>query len=143
MGMIKCVCISKERKSSACDIGQCEVTELGMKGDIHYGMSKRRHVSILPFDKIKDYFETRKEEILYGRFGENLVIDGIDWDSLQVGQKLSSASVEMEIVRIGAATPASDAYKGFKVCVPMEPYFVFCRVLTEGVLRTGEIIQLQ
>lgn len=140
MGMIKCVCISKERKSSACSIQQCEVTVLGMKGDIHYGMSQRRHVSMLPFDKIKDYFDTRKEEILYGRFGENLVVEGMDWDSLQVGQRLCTDSVVLEIVRIGAATPASDAYQGPKVCVPMEPYFVFCRVLTEGVLRTGTAI---
>lgn len=142
MGMIRGVSVCRERKHSAQDVFQCEVTLQGIVGDVHFGMSKCKHISMLPYDPVKAYFSEKKEEIQYGRFGENLVVDGIDWNKLQEGQKLCSGSVWMEILQIGAESPASKAYHGPKVCAPMEPYFIFCRVLQGGILRAQEPIEI-
>lgn len=134
MAVIKCVCISTERKASARSVGQCSATLQGLAGDVHYKKGEK-HVSMLPFDRVEAYFAERKEPILYGRFGENLVVEGLDWSRLYVGERFLAGDVVLEIVRLGAGGPASDAYKGEKVCAPMEELFVFCKILREGILK--------
>ena len=65
------------------------------------------------------------------------------WNGRKKAGQSSSLDVLLEVVRIGAGGPASDAYKGEKVCTPMEPWFVFCQILEAGRLREGEIILQQ
>lgn len=139
MALVKCVCISTRRKSSAENVRGCMATTRGLAGDIHYGMG-RRQVSLLPAERVNAYFAERGEEVLYGRFGENLVVEGLDWEKICEGDRLRTDQVLLEVVRIGAGGPASEAYQGEKVCAPMEAFFVFCRVLEEGTLKEGASI---
>lgn len=134
MATIKCVCISAERKTSAASAGQCRATLRGLVGDVHYGKGTRQ-VSMLPWERVSEYFSEKGEPVCYGRFGENLVVDGLDWESLREGDLLCSGEVLLEVVRLGAGGPKSDAYQGEKVCAPMEKWFVFCRILREGLLQ--------
>ena len=143
MAKILCVCISKERKTCSQNIHECEADLQGLVGDVHYGMGGRKQVSLLPYEKVKEYFEQSEEEFRCGRFGENLLVEGIDWNSIAEGNRFRCGDVLLEAVRIGAGGPASDAYKGEKVCTPMEPWFVFCQILEAGRLREGEIILQQ
>lgn len=136
MAQIKCVCISTKRKTRAENIHQCQATLEGLEGDIHKGHS-HRHVSMLPMDVVQAYFAEGGSPIQYGRFGENLVVEGLGWEHLQEGDLLRAGTVQLEIVRLGAGGPKSDAYKGEKVCAPMEKYFIFCMILQEGTLREG------
>lgn len=136
MALVKCVCISTKRKSRAENVHQCMATCKGLTGDIHFGRGEKQ-VSLLPMERVEAYFTSRGEEVLYGRFGENLVVDGLDWNGLHEGGRFRLDEVILEIVRIGAGGPASDAYQGEKVCTPMEEFFVFCRILQEGMLREG------
>lgn len=140
MAQIKCVCISTRRKSSAVNVHQCQATFKGLEGDIHFGMGEKQ-VSLLPMEQVGKYFAARGEDILYGRFGENLVVEGLEWDGLHEGDRLRAGAVLLEIVRIGAGGPASDAYQGEKVCSPMEEFFVFCKILTEGMLQEEAVIR--
>ena len=142
MGKILCVCISKKRKSSAQNVHECAATQQGLVGDIHYGMSGRKQVSLLPYRQVRAFFEQTGTDIVYGRFGENLLVKGIDWENIQEGTRFACGDVILEVVRIGAGGPASDAYQGEKVCTPMEPYFVFCRILKEGILKENEEISV-
>ena len=142
MGILKCVCIRRERKTSAQNVHRCSVTLDGLVGDIHYGFEKKQ-VSILPYDKIKAYFDAAGTGICYGRFGENLVAEGIDWEKICPGDSLRCGDIVLGVVKIGAGGPASDAYKGEKVCSPMEPDFVFCKVLQEGTLQENDKIYLE
>ena len=82
MAKILCVCISKERKTCSQNIHECEADLQGLVGDVHYGMGGRKQVSLLPYEKVKEYFEQSEEEFRYGRFGENLLVEGIDWNSI-------------------------------------------------------------
>lgn len=143
MGIIKCVCVSTRRKSAAQNIHTCQVKEQGLVGDIHYGMGRKPSVSMLPYEEVRDFFEQQGQEILYGRFGENLVVEGLEWEGLAIGDLLYSSDVVLEVVRIGAGGPASEVYKGEKVCAPMEPHFVFCRVRQEGILAEDSEIRKQ
>ncbi len=141
MPQIKCVCISAQRKTSAQNIHQCHADLRGLTGDIHQGKGERQ-VSLLPLDPIQDYFAQQKTSIEYGRFGENLVIEGMDWADLAPGDILSAGTVKLEIIKIGAGGPKSDAYHGKKVCSPMESFFVFCKIAQEGILQEGmEIVK--
>ena len=85
MAKILCVCISKERKTCSQNIHECEADLQGLVGDVHYGMGGRKQVSLLPYEKVKEYFEQSEEEFRYGRFGENLLVEGIDWNSIAGG----------------------------------------------------------
>lgn len=140
MGTLKCVCVSKERKTSARSVRQCRADKDGLVGDIHYGFDKKQ-VSLLPYDRVKAYFDETGSEICYGRFGENLVAEGIEWAGIHLGDRFCCGDVVLEVVKTGAGGPASDAYKGKKVCSPMEPDFVFCRVLQGGILAEGQKIK--
>lgn len=153
MGILKCVCISDARKTSARNIHRCSVTTKGLLGDIHYGLGQKQ-VSMLPYDRVKAYFceasqdelcsggKAKETAVVYGRFGENLVVDGLHLEELHPGDILYSQDVILEVVKIGAGGPASDAYQGEKICSPMEPYFVFCKVLQGGTLSEGQTIDL-
>lgn len=99
-------------------------------------------VSLLPMEQVNAWFSKKGEEILYGRFGENLVIEDLAWEDLQEGCLLQAGEVLLEVVRIGAGGPASDAYQGEKVCSPMEEYFVFCRICKEGLLSVNMSIHI-
>ena len=142
MGKVIAVCISEKKGTQKHRIQSAEfVEDWGIKGDAHAG-KWHRQVSLLSLEKI-DAFRARGAEVEDGAFGENLVVEGFDFSSLPVGTRFRCGDVLLEAVRIGAGGPASDAYKGEKVCTPMEPWFVFCQILEAGRLREGEIILQQ
>ena len=143
MARILCVCISKERKTSSQNIHACEADLQGLVGDVHYGMGGRRQVTLLPYEKVKPYFDETGQPVRYGRFGENLLTEGLDWKVIEEESRFRCGDVLLEIVRIGAGGPASDAYKGEKVCSPMEPWFIFCQIIEPGILKEGaEIVPI-
>lgn len=133
MAQIKCVCINTKPKTSAENVHSCPAGKKGLEGDIHLG-HETRQVSLLPMEQVQDYFSKRGEPVRYGQFGENLVVEGLDWESLQIGGRLRAGTVLLEITRIGAGGPKSEAYKGDKICAPMEKLYIFCKVLEEGTL---------
>ena len=142
MARILCVCISKERKTSSQNIHECEADLQGLVGDVHYGMGGRRQVTLLPYEKVKPYFDETGQPVRYGRFGENLLTEGLDWNVIEEGSRFRCGDVLLEVVRIGAGVPASDAYKGEKVCSPMELWFIFCQIIEPGILKEGAEIVL-
>ncbi len=132
--ILRGIAISKEWKAMGKPVSECEICKEGLVGDIHYG-SRKSPVTILPYERVQDYFADQDEELWCGRFGENLLVEGLDWDSLEIGTRLTFGDVILEIERISAGGPKSEAYKGFKVCSPMEPWFLFCRVVQGGWIR--------
>ena len=74
MAKILCVCISKERKTCSQNIHECEADLQGLVGDVHYGMGGRKQVSLLPYEKVKEYFEQSGEEIFLKYWSDNYCI---------------------------------------------------------------------
>jgi len=141
MGFIKAVCLSKERGVAKKDIGSGElVAQHGLKGDAHAG-DWHRQISLLSLQKI-EAFRAKGAEVEYGAFGENLVVDGIDFSSLPLGTKFRCGDALLEMTQIGKECHNHcDIYRRMGDCI-MPHEGVFARVLRGGVVKAGDEIQV-
>ena len=103
MGKVIAVCTSERKGIQKTSVPEIKVIEdWGIEGDAHAG-KWHRQVSLLSFDKIED-FRARGAEVEDGAFGENLVVQGIDFATLPIGTKFQCNDV---------ATPSVEAYSVF------------------------------
>ena len=100
MGKLVSICISEKK-----GIGKTQIIEIelvggfGLKGDAHGG-KWHRQVSLLEKEKIEDFIK-RGGNVKFGDFGENLVTEGIDLDSIKVGDKITVGDAILEITQKG------------------------------------------
>ena len=137
MGKVIAVCISKEKGTQKYRIPEGEfIEEWGLKDDAHAG-KWHRQVSLLSFDKIED-FRARGAEVEDGAFGENLVVQGIDFATLPIGTKFGCNDVVLELTQIGKECHSGCAiFKKMGECI-MPKQGVFTRVLHGGVIHPGD-----
>ena len=142
MGIVRAVCLSAEKGTAKQDMGQAElVVQHGLKTDAHAG-DWPRQVSLLSFQKI-EAFRAQGAEVDYGAFGENIVVDGIDLASLQVGTKLRCGEALLEMTQIGKECHNHCAiYQRMGDCI-MPREGVFARVLQGGLIKTGDEIHVE
>jgi TatD DNase family protein len=142
MGTIKAVCVSAEKGTVKRNVGQAELVENhGLKGDAHAG-SWHRQVSLLSLQKI-DAFRDKGAEVIDGDFGENLVVDGIDFSSLPVGTLLRCGEALLEMTQIGKECHSHCAiFKRMGDCI-MPREGVFAKVLHGGSIKTGDTILVE
>ena len=100
MGIIKAVCISDVEgfKSTMWAAPPCAPAG-GIEGDAHAG-NWHRQVSLLSADKI-EAFRARGAQVADGAFGENLVVEGMDFRAMPVGTLLRCGDVLLELTQIG------------------------------------------
>ncbi len=92
MGKVIAVCTSERKGIQKTSVPEIKVIEdWGIEGDAHAG-KWHRQVSLLSFDKIED-FRARGAEVEDGAFGENLVVQGIDFATLPIGTNLRQISL--------------------------------------------------
>jgi MOSC domain-containing protein YiiM len=109
--------------------------DLGLVGDAHAG-SGHRQVSLLQESDIAG-MRGQGFELAPGAFGENLVIDGLDWGKLEVGVCLQLGQAVLEITQIGKECHNRCAiYEQAGDCI-MPRSGVFARVLRGGEVRPG------
>jgi TatD DNase family protein len=142
MGKVMAVCLSIEKGTEKKDEGQAElVVQHGLKGDAHAG-DWHRQVSLLSLQKI-EAFRAKGADVEYGAFGENIVVDGIDFASLPVGTVFHCGEVLLELTQIGKECHNHCAiYKRMGDCI-MPREGVFARVLQGGILKTGDEIHAE
>ncbi|MDR2892715.1 MAG: MOSC domain-containing protein [Deltaproteobacteria bacterium] len=138
MGEIKAVCLS-EKKGIAkrpVDKGRL-VVEHGLENDAHAG-NWHRQVSLLSLQKIED-FKKRGALVRFGDFGENLVVDGIDFATLPVGTRFKVGNdILLEMTQIGKECHSHCAiYHTMGECI-MPTQGVFARVLQGGEVQAGD-----
>ena len=142
MGKVIAVCTSpsKGTEKRAVEEGRF-IEEYGIEGDAHAG-KWHRQVSLLSYEKIEGFRE-RGAEVEDGAFGENLVVEGIDFRSLPVGTRLICNEVILEITQIG-----KECHHGCQIfqkmgdCImPREGVFVF--VFRGGTIRTGDVMKVE
>jgi len=141
MGVVKAVCISEERGVAKKDIGGGELVEQhGLKGDAHAG-DWHRQISLLSLQKI-EAFRAKGAEIEFGAFGENLVVDGIDFAGLPIGTKFTCGDALLELTQIGKECHNHcEIYRRMGDCI-MPREGVFARVLRGGMVKVGDEIQV-
>jgi len=137
MGKIIAVCISEKKGTQKKNVHSAEfIKEYGMKGDAHAG-KWHRQVSLLSNDKI-EAFKSRGAEVAEGAFGENLIVDGIDFRSLPVGTRFQCNDVLLELTQIGKECHTGcEIYHKMGDCI-MPREGVFARVLSGGIIREGD-----
>ena len=137
MGKVIAVCRSDIKGIQKKDQGEgLFLEEFGLENDAHAG-KWHRQVSLLSFDKIED-FRARGAEVEDGAFGENLVVQGIDFATLPIGTKFQCNDVVLELTQIGKECHSGCAiFKKMGECI-MPKQGVFTKVLHGGVIHPGD-----
>ena len=100
MGRVMAVCTSPAKGTQKQDVEQAVfIEDFGIEGDAHAG-KWHRQVSLLSYEKIEE-FRRRGAEVAFGAFGENLVVEGIDFKTLPIGTRFRCNEVELVLTQIG------------------------------------------
>ena len=137
MGKVLAVCTSAVRGVQKENQGAARfIAGYGLDGDAHAG-DWHRQVSLLSADEIAA-FNARGAAVEPGAFGENLVVEGIDFRTLPVGTLLRCGDVLLEVTQIGKSCHHHCAifHKMGDCIMPREG--IFARVLEGGRIAAGD-----
>ncbi len=135
-GTILHVCLSERKGTVKKAVESATLrADFGLEGDAHGG-DWHRQVSLLDEADI-DYMRGKGLQLEAGAFGENLVVRGLDLDSLGIGTLLQAGSAELELTQIGKVCHHRCAiyYRAGDCIMPRAG--LFCRVLRGGEVRPG------
>ena len=137
MGKIIAVCISPKRGTQKENVTKAKFIEnFGIENDAHAG-NWHRQVSLLSYDKIRAFNE-KGAQVTDGAFGENVVVEGIDFSSLPVGTRLVCNDVVLEITQIGKECHHHcQIYAKMGDCI-MPREGVFAKVIVGGEIKKGD-----
>lgn len=141
MGKVDAVCISEKKGTQKINIEKAEfIKNHGIKNDAHAG-NWHRQISLLSKDKI-DAFRAKGIDIPYGAFGENLVVEDIDFAKLPIGTKFQCSEVVLELTQIGKKCHNDcEIFRKVGDCI-MPREGVFARVLHGGVIEIGDNLEV-
>ena len=137
MGKVIAVCISPEKGTQKTAVAEGNfIEDYGIEGDAHAG-KWHRQVSLLSYDKI-EAFRQRGAQVEDGAFGENLVVEGIDFSVLPVGTRLACGEVILEVTQIGKECHHGCAiFQQMGDCI-MPREGVFAKAIQGGKIRPGD-----
>lgn len=141
MGKVTAVCISEKKGTQKKNIQSAKFIEnFGIEKDAHAG-NWHRQVSLISKDKI-DEFKARGAEIDDGAFGENLIVEGIDFKNLPIGTVFKCNDVILEMTQIGKKCHSEcEIYKQVGDCI-MPREGVFAVVKHGGTISTGDELEI-
>ncbi|MDR1560669.1 MAG: MOSC domain-containing protein [Clostridiales bacterium] len=140
-GIVKAVCVSETRGVQKGNVNSARLKiGWGVENDAHGG-DWHRQVSLLSYDSIRRFNELGAG-VDHGDFGENLVVEGIDFRGLPVGTVLKCGDCLLEITQIGKECHTHcQIYRKMGDCI-MPREGVFARVLKEGDVSAGDIMKI-
>ncbi|MDQ0148568.1 MOSC domain-containing protein [Eubacterium multiforme] len=141
MGKVAAICTSPKKGTAKYEVEEALLIEdFGIKDDAHAG-KWHRQVSLLELKKIED-FNAEGGNVKFGDFGENIVVDGIEVDKLDIGQKLKIGDVILEITQIGKKCHSEcEIFHRVGKCI-MPIHGVFSKVLKGGNIKLNDEIEL-
>ena len=125
MGKVIATCTSEIKGVQKKNVHQvCLIEDYGIEGDAHAG-KWHRQVSLLSY-----------------AFGENLVVEGIDFKTLPIGTKFKCNDVVLELTQIGKECHHGCAiFQAMGDCI-MPREGVFTKVLHGGVIKEGDNLEI-
>lgn len=136
MGIVKAVCTSSKKgiQKRPIEKGYFKIDH-GIVGDAHAG-NWHRQVSLLSYQKVIEFNE-KGGNVVDGDFGENLLVDGIEFNTLPVGTKFYCGDVVLELTQIGKECHSHCAiFHRVGDCI-MPRMGVFTKVIKEGTIEAG------
>ncbi|MDD2484817.1 MAG: MOSC domain-containing protein [Eubacteriales bacterium] len=141
-GRIHSISISPERGQLKKEVLQARVIEsFGIENDGHAG-DWGRQITCLDYDSVKASNTKHNLCMSPGDFAENLLLDGIDFSKISVGNKLKlGTDVILEVAQIGKEDHPSIVSRTFGVSLlPGEG--LFCKVLSGGLISRGDSVEI-
>ena len=141
MGKVIAVCTSPAKGTQKKNIGSgAFIEDFGIEGDAHAG-KWHRQVSLLSYDKIEE-FRARGAEVADGAFGENLVVEGIDFKTLPAGTRFQCNDVVLELTQIGKECHhGCEIFQKMGDCI-MPREGVFTKVIKGGSISAGDWMEI-
>ena len=141
-GKIKAISISKDRGTRKYNIPSAElIASFGIEGDAHAG-NWQRQVSLLADESIVK-MRVKGANVTAGDFAENITTEGIDLQSLSIGNKLKlGPQVCVEITQLGKECHNRCAiFQQVGDCI-MPREGVFAKVTKPGQIKVGDTIEV-
>jgi len=140
-GTVTAVSVSKAKGERKTPVEQVQLREdYGIVGDAHAG-DWHRQISLLALESIGK-MQQMGLKVGPGDFAENITTCGIDLMTLPIGTRLAVGATELEISQIGKVCHTRCAiYHQAGDCV-MPKEGVFAKVLSGGVIRPNDSIEL-
>ena len=138
-GTVRAVCTSPAKGTEKRPVSQgIFIKNFGIKDDAHAG-KWHRQVSLLSYDKVEE-FNARGAQVVDGDFGENLLVEGVDFKNLPVGTIIRSGTVVLRMTQIGKECHQGCAIRNRVGDCIMPREGVFAEVLEEGIIRPGDAL---
>lgn len=141
-GTLVCICTSGKRGQKKRPVSTARLLRgAGIQGDAH-AVGGLRQVSLLMKESV-DGMRRKGLRVGYGDFAENMVTEGVDLGTAQVGDRIRVGETELTVTKIGkeCESPCSIYYQVGYCIMPTEG--VFCRVDRPGSIRVGDPIRIQ
>jgi TatD DNase family protein len=137
MGIVMAVCVSEKKGTAKKNAGKATLIEnYGLQGDAHAG-GGHRQVSLLSLEKI-EAFKCLGAKVTHGAFGENLVVEGIDFAAFSVGTLFRCGNILLRLSQIGKECHSRCAiFHTMGDCI-MPREGVFAEVLKGGEISVGD-----
>lgn len=141
MGKVTAICISEKKGTQKKNIHSAKfITDFGIENDAHAG-NWHRQVSLISKDRI-DEFNERGGSVDDGAFGENLIVEGIDFKSLPIGTVFECNDVILELTQIGKECHSHcEVFHRVGDCI-MPREGVFAIVKQGGVISEGDDLRI-
>ncbi len=140
-GRIHAVSVSDRKGVVKHNVPQARLlVEHGLEGDAH-AEGGIRQVSLLSLASI-DKMVAAGAKVKPGDFAENLTVDGLEVMHLPVGTRLKVGEVELEVTQIGKTCHKGCAIRELVGDCVMPKEGIFVRVLTAGVVKVGDVIEV-
>lgn len=142
MGTIKAICLSGRKGTAKEPVSSARLIEhYGIEGDAHAG-NWHRQISLLPVGQVQA-FNDRGGAVSDGDFGENLLVEDLDFSDFEPGTHLICGEVVLEVTQLGKECHNHCAiYQRVGECI-MPVHGVFARVLHGGTLRCEDEIHAE
>ena len=139
-GVLRGICMSEKKGTRKQQVEEAYLKEdWGLMGDAHAGRWHRQ-VSLLSLEKI-EAFRDKGAQVVFGDFGENLIVEGFDFRSLPVGTQFRIGEVLLEMSQIGKECHSHCAiYKAMGDCI-MPREGVFAVVKEPGTIHVGDVVE--
>ena len=139
-GIVRAVCVSPEKGTEKRPVEKGHfIKNYGIEHDAHAG-KWHRQVSLLSCDKVEE-FNKKGACVTDGDFGENLLVEGLDFKNLPAGTLLQAGTVTLRMTQIGKECHSHCAIRQRVGDCIMPREGVFAEVLSEGEIQPGDVMR--